>query len=164
MARSGTGCESIRPPDRGGKGGRRGRGEGEGEDERDEEGRGANNLVSWRNVRGLRPFAICMDRRVHGGGERRAVTARAHDQASTHAELCWHACRATNLRLPDAAFRSVRTISKLKKYQGWLKGEGTSTRTELRITSCQHRASTQLETHESVKKELRLNLNPLKSG
>jgi hypothetical protein len=48
VARSGTRWDRIRPPDRGGEGGR---GKGEGEQERDEEGRRANNLVSWTNVR-----------------------------------------------------------------------------------------------------------------
>ncbi len=50
VALSGTRCDSIREPDRGGKRGGGGRGEGEGEGERDEEGRGANDMVSWRHV------------------------------------------------------------------------------------------------------------------
>jgi hypothetical protein len=75
-----------------GRGGEGGRGKEKGEEERDEEGVEANNLVSWRHVRGRWAFAICR-------GSRARMPALAQSCASTRTEPSQHACRAALARV-----------------------------------------------------------------
>jgi hypothetical protein len=103
-----------------GRGGEGGREKGEGEEERDEEGRGANDMVSWRHVQ-LQSFPYMYGPQGENAGARaelrwhahtgrakparsRAALVRAQSHALTRAEPCLHArgralARAIELRI-----------------------------------------------------------------
>jgi hypothetical protein len=104
-ARSGTGCESIRPPDRGGKRGgeglRNGRGRGLGGE--GQVGEGVNNLVSWKHVR-LRAFCY-----MHGPQEASACArTQLHQHTQRTQPACTHSCAGMSSEPRLHALRATR--------------------------------------------------------
>jgi hypothetical protein len=51
------------------------------------------------------------------------VLARAQSHASTRADSRWHARRRALARAIELRITTLAFISKLKKYQSWLKGK-----------------------------------------
>ena len=111
-------------------------------------------MVSWRHVRGRRPFAICFGHRdrARAAAARQGAPGGARNVTLLKTVRCLCCC----------IFKECQSHQQAEEISGLADSDGTSTRTELRITPRPHRASVQA--HESAKGELCLNFNLLKSG
>jgi len=131
------------------------------ERERDEEGRGegGRGTAIWSaggtcGVACISLYALATRDRARAAAARQGSCGRARDV--TLLKTVWCLC--------CYILRSVRAISKRKKYQGLLMGPARALSYVLLLARilAAHRASVQA--HESAKEELCLNFNLLKSG